>query len=363
MPAALRGLLGAGLGGSAGQRFRLALQLLQLPSHRRVAGQPERMRAGQQPVQHHAQLPEVGGGGDRRVVQLFRRGVFEGQRAVVGGGGVGAFELLGDAEIEQLDPAVAIDQQVGGLEVAMDHQVAMGETHRVQHLQEQHHALAQAEPARIAPAVDGFAIDAFHHEVRFAIGADAAIEQGGDVGVLQAGQDLPFAQEAFARGGRIGAGSDQFQCRLLGVGTVAALDRVYRAHATAADHLAHAPGTDAASEHGVGCATRRLRLQCLAPGRDVAAERLAGAGVGVEQRLHLLAQCLVAVAQGIDLLQARLAGEVGDDVEDRQRAPPAFGRGVAHVPSSASRNARARRQSRRRVRSLMPSIAAISVSE
>ena len=122
--------------------------------------------------------------------------------------------------------------------------------------------------------------------------------------MLQAGQDLPFAQEAFARGGRIGAGSDQFQCRLLGVGTVAALDRVYRAHATAADHLAHAPGTDAASEHRVGCAIRRLRLQCLAPGRD-----------------------------------------------------------VAHVPSSASRNARARRQSRRRVRSLMPSIAAISVSE
>ena len=266
--------------GRAGQRLGLALQLLQLAGHRGVAGQTERMRAGQQPVQHHAQLPEVGGGGDRRVVQLLRRCVLEGQRAVVGGGDLAALQLLGDAEVQQLDPAVAVHQQVGGLEVAVHHQVAVRVADRVQHLQEQHHALAQAQLARVAPAVDRHAVDPLHHEIRLALCADAAVQQGGDIGMLQAGQDLALAQEAFARHLRVRAAADQLERGLLRVGAVVALDQVDGAHAAAAQDADHAPCADARADQAVAFAFIRTG-QCFAPGRR-AIERIGGGGIGGE---------------------------------------------------------------------------------
>ena len=171
-----RSLFRTGLRGGAGERLGFAFQQLQLLCQRGVAGQAERMRATEQAMQHDAQLPDVGGGGDRRRVQLFGRCVFEGQRAVAGGGGLVAFQLLGDAEVEQLDPAFAIDQQVRGLEVAVDDQVAMRMADRVQHLHEQLHALAQVQPARVAPLVDGRAIHVLHDEVGIAVVAEATVQ-------------------------------------------------------------------------------------------------------------------------------------------------------------------------------------------
>ena len=274
-------------------------------------------------------------------------------------GGIAALELLGDAEVEQLDPAVAVDQQVRGLEVAVHHQVAMRVAHRIEHLQEQHHALAQAQAARVAPAIDGLALDAFHHEVRFAVAADAAVEQDGDVRMLQAGQDLPFAQETFARRGRIGAGADQLERRPLRVRTIAALDRVHRAHAAVADGADDPPCADRAADGVVAIVVRRG--QRIAPGRGIARERLAGVGIGIQQCLDLRAQRVVSCAHRVERAQAVLALELGDRIEDRQRA--AFAVELAHADISASRKARALRQSRRRVRSLMPSIPAISTSE
>ena len=108
----------------------------------------------------------------------------------------------------------------------------------------------------------------------------------------------------------------------------------------------------------VPCACERL-----APGRHVAADGLRVAGVRRQQRAHLRQQRVVA---GAGFEQSRLAfpaGEVGDLVEDRERAPAPFARGVVHAGISASRKARALRQSRRRVRSLISSICAISASE
>ena len=277
----------------------------------------------------------------------------------MGRGDVGAHELFGDAEVEQLDPTIVIDQQVGGLEVAMHHQVAMRETHRVQHLQEQHDAFAQAEAARIAPAIDGFAIDALHHEIRFTVGADAAIEQGGDVGMLQAGQDLPFAQETFARDRRVGTGADQLERGLLRVRAVAAFDRMHRAHAAAADGADDLPRADRTADGMVGVGV--VIGERVAPRRGVTGERFGGVGIGVEQGLRARAQRVVACAHRLKCACALGGVELGDRIEDRQRAPSLFE--IAHGDISASRKARALRQSRRRVRSLIPSISAISTSE
>ena len=61
-------------------------------------------------MQDDTQLPEVGGGGDRRVMQLFGAGVFKGECAIEGRCGFDIGQLLGDAEVEQLHPAFGIHQ-------------------------------------------------------------------------------------------------------------------------------------------------------------------------------------------------------------------------------------------------------------
>ena len=278
----------------------------------------------------------------------------------MGGGHVATLELLGDAEVEQLDPAIAIDQQVGRLEVAMHDQVAMRVTHRIQHLQEQHRALAQAEGVRIAPAVDRHAVDPFHHEVRLAVLADATVQQDRDVGMLQPRQDLAFAQEAFTRGGRIGTGADQLERGPVRIGAVAASNGVHRAHAAVAEDPDDLPHADAAPEHGIR--RRGIARQCFAPMRCVATEGFGGTGIGVQQDLYLPAQFAVVATQRIEPAAAILAGQFRDFVEDRECAPTAFDLIVVHACNSASRKARALRQSRRTVRSLSPSICAISAS-
>ena len=73
-------------------------------------GQAKRVRARQQAMQDHAQLPEIGGGGDGCIVQLFGRCIFEGQRAIERNRGFDIGQLFGDAEVEQLHAAVGIHQ-------------------------------------------------------------------------------------------------------------------------------------------------------------------------------------------------------------------------------------------------------------
>src|SRR6185437_5947454 len=98
--------------------------------------------SGQQFVEQDAQGVDVGGGGDRRLDELFRRGVGRRKRAMLGTGDVidPVVQQLGDAEIEQLDLAVGGDQHVGGLQVAMHDQGAMGGFDRAADLQEQQQA-------------------------------------------------------------------------------------------------------------------------------------------------------------------------------------------------------------------------------
>jgi len=210
----------------------------------------------------------------------------------------------------------------------------------------------------VAPAVDRFAIDQFHREPGLGTRGDAAIEQGGDVRMLQLRQDLALAQEALARRPGIGAGADQLDRGLLAVGAVAALRGVDRAHAAAADDAEYGPGAKVAAQQAI--ALGLFCSQCRAPA-GCCGERFCGLRIGGQQRPHLRQQGRVIPAQRQQPLFPHVAVELGHFVEHGQRALAAGG--VAHACISASRNARALRQSRRRVRSLMPSMSAISVSE
>ncbi|WSY12058.1 hypothetical protein OG928_10070 [Embleya sp. NBC_00896] len=100
-------------------RFRRPVQL-GIHDGGRLAG-AERRCADEQFVQHATQRVEVGARIGGPAVQPFRRGVRERADQVRRGRGDGG-EPAREAEVDDLDPALGIHEQVGGLEVAV-HQV------------------------------------------------------------------------------------------------------------------------------------------------------------------------------------------------------------------------------------------------
>ena len=156
-----RALLRTAEQGRHARRFHIVQRAQQLIARCR----PDRhgAAAGQQLVKQHAERVDVGRGGHRLAEQLLGRGVFgreqlrigARQRRAVAGGFV--FEQLGDAEIEQLDAAVVIDEHVQRLDVAMHDQVRVRVGDGREHVEEQADARFAVEPLQVAVAIDGAA--------------------------------------------------------------------------------------------------------------------------------------------------------------------------------------------------------------
>ena len=104
-------------------------------------------------------------------------------------------EQLGDAEVEELGDAFLGHQDVPGLEVPVDDEAAVRVLHRRAHPLEQPEPLGDGELALVAVAIDGHALHVLHDEVGQPLLGGAAVQEPGDVGVLQPGEDLPFAPE------------------------------------------------------------------------------------------------------------------------------------------------------------------------
>src|SRR4029078_10088663 len=82
---------------------------------------------------------------------------------------------------------------------------------RVGDLDDERDTLAQAEPPRVAPAIDRVALDVFHREIRRVACGDAAVVQRRDVRMREPRERLALAQEAALHLGTCELAADQLQ--------------------------------------------------------------------------------------------------------------------------------------------------------
>jgi hypothetical protein len=202
--------------------------------------------AGQQLVQQQAQRVDVAGRGQRLVEQLFGTRVFRCQRHQAGARGAGnaRVERLGDAEVEQLRVAAAVDEDVAGLDVAMNDQRAVHRIDRGEHLQKQRDARARIQRVFAAPVVDAQAVDVFHDDVGLTRRGGAAVEHARDVRVIEPGQELAFAFGAADRVGIAEQAREDLDRDALLEAAVAALGQPDLTHAAAAQGFEQAPGAE-----------------------------------------------------------------------------------------------------------------------
>jgi hypothetical protein len=155
----------------------------------------EGLLVGEQLVTDDADGEDVGAGVDGMAQQLFRRHVprrADDRRHA----GRQTVDDLGDAEIEDLEPPRAVDQQIARLDVAMDH------VHLVRRGSPGAHLLEPADllgDGHRSPALDDFgqrvALEVLHDDVR--LGGDLAeVVDRDDVGVVEGGGGTRFAREA-----------------------------------------------------------------------------------------------------------------------------------------------------------------------
>ena len=151
-------------------------------------------------VEHDAEAVDVGRHRDRRPRNLLG--------ARVGGGPEAQLrfaprrrwgEIRGgaaDAEVEELRDACRGDQHVARLQVAVHHQVAVGEAHRLAHPEEEVEALVHAHPPGVAERVERDPLHVLHHHERDPDRGGSAVEELRDVRVAEPGEDLTLDAEA-----------------------------------------------------------------------------------------------------------------------------------------------------------------------
>ena len=239
------------------------------PGHDRLRGRAgERRVAGQHLVEHHAQRVDVGAGGDLPLAhRLLGPHVVRRAERHAGLGhpvAAGLARGQGDAEVGHQRAAV-VQQDVLGLDVAVDHPVPVGVVERRGHLGGDPHRVGHGELLLpVEPAPERLALDEGHDVEEEAVGL-ARVEQREDVRVLQVGGELDLGQEPLGAddGGELGP--EQLEGDLPVVPEV--LGQEDRGHAAGAD-LALDPVAVGRAPPGAGSAARACWAFGLGWGKD-----------------------------------------------------------------------------------------------
>ena len=205
----------------------------------------------------------------------------------------------------------------------MHDQVAMGVLHRVTDVEEQSEAGLEIQASRVAPGGERLALHVLHGEVGTALGGGAPVEEPGDVGVLEAGQDLALASEALEHLVGVDAAAQQLERGALLERAVGPVGQVHHPHAPPTDLAIDPPGAHALTDEGA----RRLRLvrQVAHVGVERTVEDAAGRFRGGHQRQQFCAERRVVAGQPFGEGGPLRAGRLEKTVEQRLERLPAFG--------------------------------------
>ncbi len=217
--------------GDQGRDAAIAPGLLHVPRHGGYGAQIfVRVRAGEGD-QNDAQRINVVGNRRGRAGDARGAGICPRHRQRAAGLFPFPFQQPGNAEIEQLHARLRIHEDVGGLEVRMNDEPGMGELHGVGGLDEQHDPLLQR--LALHRLVDRQPVDIFHDQIGRSLRADAAVDQPGDVGMLEPSENAALGAEGLA--GEIDQPrADELDRDLLIVEAVIALAEPDAAHAAEA---------------------------------------------------------------------------------------------------------------------------------
>ena len=105
-----------------------------------------------------------------------------------GGVGVGKRarpQQLGDAKVEQLHGSFGGDQNIGGLQIAVQNGVLVQILHGLADLLKDLDTAGERQALLIAVLVNRLAVDVLHHVERHAVRRIAAIQDAGDVRMVQ----------------------------------------------------------------------------------------------------------------------------------------------------------------------------------
>ena len=154
---------------------------------------------------------------------------------------------FGNAEVDDFRNGAAVlhaDQDVGRLQIAVDHTFLVRVLHGVTDIDEQLDALARVQTMAVAVLRDRHAMDQFHDEVRPAAFSRAGVEHPGDTRMVHHRQRLPLGLEPGDELAGVHPELEHFQRNAAGDGR-GLLCGVNRAHPALAEDLQDVVRTDA----------------------------------------------------------------------------------------------------------------------
>ena len=174
---------------------RLAQHGVEVAAQRRACVAAHGPRAEQQLVRDDAERVDVGGGRHGAAGELLGCRIRRREHGAAGARGcvVVIAEQLRHAEVEQSRPALAVDEDVRGLQVAVHHQLAVRGRDGAGNRDEQREPCALVERVRARVLGDRRAVDVLDDEERDAGGRHAAVDQPRDVGMGERSEHAALA--------------------------------------------------------------------------------------------------------------------------------------------------------------------------
>ena len=116
--------------------------------------------------------------------------------------GIEVLAAEGESEIDDKGVAGGVEQEVGGLDVAMHEPMAVGRVERLGSLGRDVHNLAARQPALLQACPQVHPFDEAHHQVVLPFVRAADVMHRQDAGMFEAGQDARFVEKGID--GRVG---------------------------------------------------------------------------------------------------------------------------------------------------------------